>query len=150
MSPPSVAIPDNDTFGITNTLTIADSGTISDLNIYVNIEHTWVGDIIARLIHEETDTTVTLIDRPGRPGINDFGCSGDYINAILDEQAADPVEDECADPPPAISGTFFPNESLDAYVGEDLQGDWLLVVSDNAGGDDGGLNGWCMFAYTNP
>jgi hypothetical protein len=148
-SGPFEIIPDDDPSGITNTLTIADSGTISDLDVYINIEHRYVGDIIALLVHEETDTAVTLIDRPGDPAVA-FGCSGDNISAILDEQADDLVEDQCSETSPAISGRLIPNEPLDAYVDENLQGEWLLIVSDNAGADFGTLNAWCIFAYTTP
>jgi subtilisin-like proprotein convertase family protein len=146
-SSPNVAIPDNNPAGVTNDLIVGNSGSIDDLNVSVDMTHTWVGDVIFTLQHVDTGTTVTFYDRPGVPA-STFGCSGDNVDASLDDEAATPVEDECGAGVPAIAGSFIPNNPLSAFDGEDLAGTWRITASDLAGGDTGTLNTWCIDAGT--
>ena len=138
-----LAIPDNSATGVTSTLTIADTGTITDINVNVGATHTYVGDLIFTLTHVETGTTVTLIDRPGVPA-SSYGCSGDNIAATLDDAAATPVEGVCAGSTPTINGTFSPNQALSAFNNQSLTGTWQLKVSDNASQDTGSLTSWSL------
>ncbi len=146
---PDTAIPDSDPVGITDTLTITENGTIDDLDVALDISHTFVGDLIVTLEHVDTGTTVTILDRPGVPATG-FGCAGDNILAVLDDEAAITAEDNCgatADPSPGLNdGPYIPNSPLSAFDGEDILGDWALTISDNAGIDTGTLNSWSLDA----
>ncbi|MBX3059022.1 MAG: carboxypeptidase regulatory-like domain-containing protein [Anaerolineae bacterium] len=146
-STPALAIPDNNPAGVTDSLSISDIGEISDLNVYLDVSHTWVGDLIFTLTHQETGTSVTFVDRPGVPA-STFGCSGDNIDATLDDEASSPVENECAAATPTIQGSFTPNNPLSAFDTEDLNGTWILTASDLAGGDTGTVNEWCVDVVT--
>ncbi|MEZ4874702.1 MAG: HYR domain-containing protein [Flavobacteriaceae bacterium] len=137
---PGVAIPDNDTNGVSTTLTVTDDFIITDLNVDLDISHTWVGDIDVTL-ESPSGTTVTILDRPGVPA-STFGCSGNDILATLDDEAGSPVEDECGAGVPTINGSFTPNNPLSAFDGESTLGTWTLTVRDNAGGDTGTINTW--------
>ena len=97
----------------------------------------------------DTGTTVTFYDRPGVPA-STFGCSGNDIDATLDDEAATPVENECGAGVPAIAGSFIPNNALAAFDGEDVAGTWRITAYDLAGGDTGTLNTWCVDAATTP
>ncbi len=142
-----IAIPDNVPAGVTNSIVVADPRPIKDLDVSVGITHTWVGDLIVTLTHTDTGTSVTMVDRPGRPPAGPgFGCSGNNISALLDDEAVSPVENECAGAVPTISGTFTPNNALMAFDGESMAGTWQFTVSDNAGGDIGMLDDWGLFA----
>lgn len=140
--------PINDGIGPTvSVLTIAEDRTIDDLNVDLDITHTWVGDMDITL-ESPMGTVVTIMDRPGVPA-STFGCSGNDILASLDDEAATPVEDECGGGTPTIMGSFIPNNLLDAFDGESTMGDWILTVTDNAGGDNGTLNEWGItYEYT--
>ncbi|HEX9922963.1 MAG TPA: DUF11 domain-containing protein, partial [Anaerolineae bacterium] len=148
-STPNGPIPDfdNDTKlpgVVTDTISITGTGLITDLNVSILATHTWVGDLRFILTHEDTGTGGTLIDRPGTPP-GQFGCKRNNIEAILDDEATQPVENECAESgPAAISGTFTPNETLAAFDGEDMAGLWHLTVSDHARADHGRLVQWCL------
>jgi lysyl endopeptidase len=146
---PALAIPDNNPAGVFDLLTIAEGGELEDLDVQVEITHTWVGDLIVNLTHVESGTSIDLIDRPGVPG-STFGCSGDNINALLDDAAPQPVETQCAAGVPTINGTFSPNQPLSAVNGESLAGTWRLTVSDRAGGDTGTLQRWCLLPSIAP
>ncbi|MCW5521151.1 proprotein convertase P-domain-containing protein, partial [Aureitalea sp. L0-47] len=135
-----VPIPDNDPAGVSTTITVPESGTLQDMNVDLDIEHTWVGDLIVTL-ESPAGTSITLIDRMGYTGTG-FGCSNNDLLVTLDDEATLPIEDECTGSP--ITGSFTPNEALSAFDGEDVNGDWILTVSDNAGGDTGMLNAWTL------
>jgi subtilisin-like proprotein convertase family protein len=137
-----LAIPDDDPTGVTDTLTIAEAGSIIDLNLRLQITHTWVGDLIATLTHVDTGTTAVLFDQPGVPAsIN--GCGNDNVQCTLDDEAANPVEDECAGGT-AIGGSLRSDQLLSRFEGESYAGMWRLRISDNAGVDTGSLVQWCL------
>ncbi len=143
-SSPDVAIPDGSS-SISDSLNISTSGVITDLNISVDVTHSFVGNLKFTLTHEDTGTSVIIIDRPGMPpGSN--GCQYSDIDVTLDDEAASSVEDACSPVPPAINGSFIPNNPLSAFDSENLYGMWTLEVSDNASGNTGTLNSWCLEA----
>ena len=137
-------IPDNTPGGCTATGTIAGGTTITDLTVVVQATHTWVGDTQFRLTHDDTATTAMIIDRPGYV-TSGFGCSGDDIDASLNDANPNSVEDECAAGVPTISGDFSPSpDALAVFAGEDIGGSWSMTAIDNAGGDTGTLDSWCV------
>ncbi|MFK8029353.1 MAG: proprotein convertase P-domain-containing protein [Gammaproteobacteria bacterium] len=137
-----VALPDNPAPATTSQTLVGSGGELTDLNVTINAAHTYVGDLTFTLTHEDTGTAVIIIDRPGRIDAG-FGCSGNDIDATLDDDGLLPVEDQC-DNAPALSGILSPNNPLSAFNGEDLAGTWTLSVLDGAGGDTGTLNEWCL------
>ena len=145
---PASSIPNNSSTGTSDTITISGtSGDITDLNVYVEIDHTAVGEIYVELEHEDTSTIVTLIDRPGAPP-GQSACQGNDIDATLDDEATDEVEDECAAGTPTINGSFDPESALTAFDDpESLNGDWTLTVKDlRGGGNTGTFQSWCLDA----
>ena len=142
-------IPDDDPTGVTMTLDIPCQGqpAIDDLDVSLQISHTWVGDVSIQLT-KVGGATGAIFDRPGYIDAG-FGCSGDDIDAVLDDEAALPVEDECAAAVPTISGEFIAgdppdNTLLSAWDGEAQCGTWELNVSDHFDGDTGVVFGWCV------
>ncbi|HSH03758.1 MAG TPA: proprotein convertase P-domain-containing protein [Anaerolineae bacterium] len=146
-SSPGLAIPDNEPAGGSDSIVVNETGWLEDLNVSLDVTHTWVGDLHFELTHEETGTTVTLVDRPGYTG-SGFGCDGNDILATLDDDGATAIEDECADATPTIEGTFSPNSPLNAFNGEGFAGTWTLTAVDNASGDTGTINNWCLVPAT--
>ncbi len=61
---PNVAIPDNSTVGVTETLTFPESLVMGDVEVYVRIKHTFVGDLTMTLTSPE-GTVVRLHNRTG-------------------------------------------------------------------------------------
>lgn len=138
----NVAIPDNNATGVSRSLVINDSGVISDLDVAVQITHSWVGDLQLALRHEPSGTLVQLVDRPGVPA-SSSGCSSNDIDAILDDAAASTAEAACA-AGPAIAGRLSPTAPLSAFNGLPLAGTWTLQAADRAGADTGSLVRWCL------
>jgi lysyl endopeptidase len=142
---PGIAIPDNNATGITSDLELADGGELLGLEMSLDITHTWVGDLIIRLTHVDSGTMVTLVERPGQVDGSGFGCSGDNIQTGVSDDAPVSLQSNCisasvAYPEPAYS----PNDPLANFTGLDPSGVWRLSISDNAGGDLGTLNEWCL------
>ena len=140
---PNAAIPDNAASGVSSTINVTDTGTLSDLDVTIATNHTFVSDLTYTLTHLATGTAVTLIDRPGIPASAN-GCGADNINVTLDDEASAAVENQCATSGTAISGRFSPNQALAAFDGESLSGNWRLTVVDSAAQDTGTLTQWCL------
>jgi len=151
----SSQIPDNKKGGTTNSITIDQSGFIGDLDIRVDIDHTWVGDLIMNLTHEDTGTSILLMDRPGFPADKN-GCGLNNIRAILDDDISLPVEQVCSSyqvpvedysySEVAIAGTYIPEQQLSAFDNEQISGNWTISISDLIPHDYGKLNQWCITA----
>ncbi len=142
---PNLAIPDNTPApaGISGDIMIADGGVVCDVNVYVRVDHTWVGDLSMALEHVDTGTQVTIYDRPGVPA-SMLGCMGNNLEIILDDEATIPIENACGLGVPTQFGAFVPNNPLSAFDGEDAAGFWGLTVSDNAVIDTGTFEAWCV------
>ncbi len=135
-----VAIPDDDPAGATSVLMVGDNVTLADLDVRVNITHTFVGDIFITLT-SPMGTTVTLLDRPGVPA-SMFGCGDNNMNVTFDDESAGDLENLCAGSDPWLDGPGPPVSPLTAFDGEMTAGTWTLTVSDNAGADTGQITDW--------
>jgi subtilisin-like proprotein convertase family protein len=143
MVPAPIQIPDIDPAGIEDSIAIDGELLIDDIELLVQVNHTWAGDIIVTLEHN--GTSVVVVDRPGLPGI-EFGSAADGFNVVLDDEGTGgsiediPVDD--TEPQVTSPPSFVPNEPLSAFVGQDLAGTWTLTVSDNQEFDTGMLVSW--------
>jgi len=107
-----------------------------------------VGDLIIRLTHLDTGSTVTLLDRPGIPP-SGTGCTGNDIDATLNDEAALSMEGQCAPSVPTIFGTFTPHQALSTFDGQSLAGSWRLTAIDRRAGETGTLVQWCLLPTEN-
>lgn len=129
---------------VSTDMTISDDMQITDLNVYINMPHSWVGDIIATLT-SPAGTSVKIIDQPGKPTIHStWGCSSNDYDVTLDDEASANVEATCTNSV-GVSGTLIPNSALSAFDGESVQGVWQLTIEDAFIREDHGvLNTWRM------
>jgi subtilisin-like proprotein convertase family protein len=116
---------------IESVITVSDDLTVADVNVGVNIEHTFVGDLIITLI-SPSGTEVVLTS-------NFCGESGN-IDAVFDDDGNPFV---CGSNP-AIGGLVKPPGSLASFNGESSQGQWILRVFDSAPADGGSLNDFSL------
>ncbi len=146
-SAPNLSIPDNTPAGVSDPMVVATTGTIDSMRVSLDISHTWVGDLIVTL--SNGSTSVQLVNRPIGTVNPPFGCNGNNIDVFLDDNATLSIQNNCLEgpnPAPAyiVGESYIPAQALSAFDGEDLDGTWTLSVSDNAGGDLGTLNEWCL------
>jgi len=133
---PNLPIPDDTATNLVDTMTIIDSGSVSDINVSLDISHTWVGDLDISLTHVTSGAVVNLIQRPG--GVN---CNEDNIQAIFGDEYIN-TTDVCQ----VFNGFYQPQGTLSSFKGELLTGDWTLTLLDNIMEDTGTLNVWCIHA----
>ncbi|MFJ4293627.1 proprotein convertase P-domain-containing protein [Cupriavidus sp. NPDC089707] len=109
---PGAAIPDNNPAGIERTLSTTESGQIQDLQVSVDITHTYIGDLKVTLV-SPSGTQVVLHNRSG----------GSQDNLVRGFRVAD-------------------TPTLQALRGQPLEGAWKLRVADLEAVDVGKLNRW--------
>ena len=108
----SAFIPDNST--ITRTADVATAMNIDHVEVHLEIEHTYIGDLTVTLTSPD-DTTSVLVNRPGVSASSTYGASQNDID--------------------------FTFTSV-AHWGETGQGAWTLSVSDAVSSDTGYLKDW--------
>lgn len=113
---PNVAVPDNNTTGVTSTLTYTETGTVTGVKVRVNVTHPYKGDLEIALIGPD-NTTVLLHNRTGT--------SADNVNTEYPDLTA-------------------PAQSLNAFNGKAINGGWRLRVRDLAGSDVGTFVSWTL------
>jgi subtilisin-like proprotein convertase family protein len=111
-STPSIAIPDNDPKGASDSIDIVTAGDISGVNVWVDITHTWVGDLQVMLT-APSGSEILLHDRSG-------GSQDNLIKTYSQENLT----------------------AMKTLIGQSAQGTWVLRVIDLAGRDTGKLNRW--------
>ena len=125
-------IPDGDPSGITSTISVMTGGTVTDVNLSVNIDHRWVSDVKANLI-SPTGIRVTLFDSVGGSGRN-------FTGTVFDDEADQSLSQGTA----PFNGSFLPENPLSALDGINLSGDWMLEVVDQVAFDGGELRDWSL------
>ncbi len=136
-----------DNGSISDQISVDAAGLLSDLELYLNIEHSWVGDLRLSLENTTASTQALLLDAPGHPAAA-TGCDGSDIDATLDDQAAVRAEDACAEPPPALGGRLRPQTPLAVFDDTAFAGTWRLTITDLALEDSGRLVQWCLAGET--
>ncbi|MFM9948440.1 MAG: proprotein convertase P-domain-containing protein [Saprospiraceae bacterium] len=131
-------------------LHIPETGLITNIKVSnLLIEHTWVGDLKITLT-SPAGTVVVLKDRPDGAGV---GCPQDDILVTFDDDAvltASDLAQACNTNTIAILGTFQPSEPLSAFIGEQMEGDWILTVYDLAELDYGEVYNWGLDICASP
>ena len=113
---------------------------ITDVELELDIDHPWIGDLVVSL-RSPSGAVTEIIDRNGQvplgfPG--PFGCGGDDISMILDENATTAVDEVCSiTETPVLSGRLRPHESFAAFTGTEPEGIWFIDIQDLQSGDSG-------------
>lgn len=117
---------------------------IEDIKIILNITHTWIGDLIIKLTHN--DETVTLTNRLGydavlqiygtnQQNLKNIEFNLDATNDTLDnlvEYGGDPIENK---------NIYL--EGLNNFIGQTIEGEWILEIEDTfPSADFGELVSW--------
>lgn len=119
-------ITDNTT--ITSTINVPVTGTVTKLVVSIDIDHTYDGDLSIAL------------DGPAAPVVDlssGNGAGGDnYRDTVFSSLASAAITMGA----PPYTGIFLPEASFATVLNTAVNGNWVLSVSDNAGGDFGTLN----------
>lgn len=122
----------------TSKITINRDITIDDLNVQLDITHTWDSDLYITL-KSPTGQTVVLANRRG-------GSGDDFDNTLFNDEAATSISAGAA----PFAGSFRPDGKLASFDGRNARGIWTLSVQDRGRGDVGTLHGWSLFITQGP
>ena len=111
---PAAPILDNQT--TTSAMVWEIDADVTDVAVYVNISHTYIGDLRV-VLRAPSGREVVLHNRTGSSADDIIGW---------------------------YPGQLAPSGNLQDMIGEPIAGTWSLVVSDHASYDQGTLNGWCL------
>jgi len=116
---------------ISSIITVTDAFVVLDVNVTINIEHTWVEDLDIFLSLGGTSIDLT----------SDNGGSDDnYTNTIFDDDASTSIIDGAA----PFTGSFRPETALVFFNDNSSNGNWRLSISDDDDGVIGTLLNWSI------
>jgi len=111
---------------------VSDDVTIGNVEVGVDISHSYVGDLVVSLI-SPSGTEVVLI--------SEVCAETSDINATFKDSGA---AFSCLSTTPVISGNVKPQNLLNEFIGESAVGNWTLRVVDGFDQDGGTLNGFTL------
>ncbi|NLP57775.1 zinc-dependent metalloprotease family protein [Lutibacter sp. B1] len=125
-------IPDNNSAGINSKINITNNKTVTDIDLTVNISHTWLEDLMLTLTSPQ-GTTIILASNIGGDGDN-------YTNTVFDDSGTTQINLGV----PPYTGTFSPQGKLSNFIGEESYGEWILKVVDSQLEDTGQIVNWSI------
>ena len=130
----ATTITDNATSTSTIVVPSQNGATLTDLNVYVNLTHSYISDLRLSLT-SPAGTVINLIASPGVCGNNV------NMNVEFDQTGANgAVGVTC----PLNNLFVIPAASLAGFNGQLFQGTWTLTLVDAIAQDAGVLNSWCL------
>jgi subtilisin-like proprotein convertase family protein len=137
----------------TSTINVAGlTGPVDDVDVVLNIPHTFPGDLDITL-QAPSGKSVTITTDNGGTADNAF--AGSLFDTDADPDGVAPYAtnaNHVGDHPYAIGALATPltlEESAAAFRGEQPNGNWIMTVSDDAGGDGGTWTNWELRIQTN-
>ena len=129
-----IGIPDDATSTITSTITVAEFGTVTDINVLaLDILHDYIGDISITL----TSPSGTVVQ------LRNNGCSSND-NLYLNFDDAGLPYSNIGCPPVDVTNVYQAAGNLNDFNGEEVHGDWILTVDDNFAEDGGTFLSWTL------
>ena len=124
-------IPDGATSFTVSSINVPTTANITDVNLAVNLTHTWVSDLIIILQGPMATTTQSTV-------FNRSCGSNDNINATFNDQGAAIV---CAT---TITGNVVPATPLNVFNSLNPNGNWLIGIRDVAAVDTGSVASYTL------
>ena len=115
-----------------------DGEVIKDVQVRLNIDHTWTGDLLIDLVNP-AGQRVRLVDRRG-------GGGDDFENTVFAADATVSIRNAL----PPFEGTFQAEGDLTELRNRPANGTWTLEVNDRAYQDGGTINEWGLILDTQP
>jgi VCBS repeat-containing protein len=126
---------------LVSTMTVADSLTILDVNVGVDVSHSQVLDTFMWLTAPDGSQMYLLNNRHTLTG-------ADFASTVFDDEAAFSIFDGLAPfdgSTDSSDGTYRPDERLSAFDHKNAQGQWSLNVNDHEKNrESGSLYGWFL------
>lgn len=132
----------------TATIQIADTRSILDVNVSINLRHPNISDLDIDLIGPD-NTTIRLFTRLGGTG-DDLGTRDSSGNPVLYTTFDDEQATSITSASPPFAGSFRPEVALSGFDGKIAAGNWTLRVFDFRALNAGSLIDWKLeFRFAN-
>jgi subtilisin-like proprotein convertase family protein len=122
------------------------NASVVDIDVVVDIGHSWIGDVVMELEHAGRIEVLTL--SPGGSACS----TDDFATTVFDSSSSVnlvPSMDEAGACEYQSRGSYLPAGSLDGFVGMAAGGEWTLHLKDlELPTDDGVLNSWAVIIRT--
>jgi len=163
-NPNAIPIPDNGYDGTLASMACFNvagpSGIITDMSATVAIDHTWIGDLVIKVVAPD-NTVLTLMSRPGFAETADdgTGCCGDSsdLSAAAPVTFANGAATSAEDMGATIAGNQVvctddglcdyapapgagPGTDFSDFIGMDATGTWQICVGDSVAADTGQID----------
>ena len=137
------AVLDHTAAPVVSTILVPDNFVVTDVNVEVNLAHTWVGDLILELTGP--DSTVVRLMGDGPDGlVGPDGSSGDNLtNTVFDDEALASITGVSSTDAP-FTGSWIPRGALSAFDGINAAGNWILTIVDDEAADTGTFLNWSL------
>ena len=148
-----------------STIVVPVSEIITDVEVTVNVQHSWVGDVTATLTHTESGIAIDLIPTAAGPDIGESDNLGDdpgnndnlipaaytFTDAgtetIRAHASGDINRDSNYEIPAGnyrVADGTLANGMANTFGGVNTMGSWTILFSDNSFEDDGFIDGWSI------
>lgn len=151
---PAVPIPDANPIGVDIPLPVTFPGGVAKVvfnidgtacsatagSTTVGLDHTWVGDLTARLTSPSGRSATLFSALTNGLGGNS---GNNFCQTVLDDAGASPIQAAVVAQAP-FTGTFSPLQSLSTFAGDSATGTWTLHVQDDAFIDVGNVRAFSL------
>ena len=118
---------------VTNIISVPVTGNISDVNIALNVSHSYPNDLVLSVNHPDGTQAVVWNRACG---------ANDNFNVTLNDGS--PAFTCAAN----MTGTFGPSAPLTVFNGKPANGNWSILAADFFNDDVGSLNSWSVIVCT--
>ncbi len=134
----NIPIPDSTVNGssggaVGNVITVPTTTDVDDVNVTVNVSHTYIGDLIIQLQNPQADFTNVWSTNCANGAVVD-------LNIVFDDDAANAID--CTATSTTPPSTYIPDSPLSTLAGNPGNGDWTLLMADFFVGDTGTFDSW--------
>ena len=130
-SPSNLNLDINDSTETTHIINVPDSGIISDVKVSMDINHTYINDLIVKITHPNGISSVNVWTK---------NCHDEDDIIMTFEDWADNIDCSLT----GLGNTVNPAELLEIFNGLDAAGNWQISITDLAKDDQGKLNSWTL------
>ena len=106
----------------------------------MGLDHSWVGDLVIKLVAPDGTTTTTLVNRMGGA----LNSGNNFCQTTLDDASAGAVIDTLGAASNPFTGSFKPSAPLSTFVGTNGNGTWKLQANDWEPTDTGSIRAWSL------
>jgi len=138
---PNLSIPDANAIGLVRELTLAGSGSASNVEVEVELTHGFVSHLNLALTHVPSGRTVPLY----AAAVPASSCASNDMEVRFSDHAPEGfASSTCNDTDPAVDGARIPKDWLIQFQGVSRAGPWRLTAKDQTAGETGTLALWCV------